>query len=160
MPRKITHKPAIRLLPANKQHLARRNGGIAPLVATATLIVLLLLGAVYYFGSGDAGQTSAIEPLLTSVTRGEFVSQVIDQGEIRSSENVEIRCEVEARNGDVTVLSVVPEGSLVEPGDFLVQLNAASFEKELEQQKIAMANAETAKIQSGNFAGLGPGGVE
>ena len=42
----------------------------------------------------------------------------------------------------------IPEGSRVKEGDFLVQLDSTSFEIELEQQKIAMANAETAKIQA------------
>jgi multidrug resistance efflux pump len=85
---------------------------------------------------------------MASVTKGEFVSQVLDQGEIQSSENVEIRCEVRARNGQMTVLTVVTEGSRVKEGDFLVQLDSTSFEKELEQQKIAIANAETSVIQA------------
>ena len=124
-----------------------RQGLIAPLVVFG-IVALILLGfaGFYWFNSGDA--TSMIEPIMARVTRGEFVSQVLDQGEIQSSENVEIRCEVRARNGQMTVLSVIPEGSLVKEGDFLVQMDSTSFEKELEQQKIAMANAETSVIQA------------
>lgn len=89
-----------------------------------------------------------IDPVLTSVIKGEFVSQVLDQGEVQSSENVEIRCEVRARNGSLSVIEVCEEGSRVSSGDFLVRLDSSQFEKELEQQKIAVANAETAVIQA------------
>ena len=80
------------------------------------------------------------------VERGDFVSQVLDQGQIQSSENVEIRCEARARNGNTTVLNVVPEASLVQPGDFLIQLDSTAFEKELEEQRITLVNSQAAVI--------------
>ena len=85
---------------------------------------------------------------MATVVNGEFVSQVLDRGEIQSSENVEIRCEVSARNGSLSVIQVVPEGTRVKEGDFLVRLDSSSFEKELEQQKIKVANALTSVIQA------------
>lgn len=125
----------------------RTNGLVAPFVIFGLVAVVLLgVAGYYYFSNSD--ESAMIDPIMTSVTRGEFVSQVLDQGEIQSSENVEIRCEVRARNGSMTVLSVVPEGTLVKPGDFLVQLDSTSFEKELEQQNLAMATAETSVIQA------------
>ena len=133
---------------AELRNVQQRAGGIAPLVAGAVFVILLLLGTTWFLWFGTAIKSSSNEPLMTTVTRGEFIAQVIDQGEVQSSENVEIRCEVEARNGDVSVISLVPEGTLVREGEFLVQLSSTSFDKELEQQKIAMANAETAKIQA------------
>ena len=42
----------------------------------------------------------------------------------------------------------MPEGTLVKGGDFLVRLDQTVFETEREQQKIKLANAQTAKIQS------------
>jgi multidrug resistance efflux pump len=126
-----------------------RNGAAGPLILAAIAISVLVLGGVFavkYLNNGDSQEI--FDPILATVERGDFVSQVLDQGEIQSSENVEIRCEVRARNGSTSVLSVVPEASRVEPGDFLVQLDSTSFEKELEQQRIAMANAETSVIQA------------
>ena len=126
----------------------RHNSGlIAPFLIFGLVAVALLgVGAYFYVSSG--GQTTDIDPIMAQVTRGEFVSQVLDQGEIQSSENIEIRCQVRARNGSISVLKVIPEGSMVKPGDFLIQLDSTSFEKEKEQQDIALANANTAVIQA------------
>ena len=124
-----------------------RCGLVAPFVVFGLVAAALLaVGAYYYMSSG--GEGDEIDPIMASVTRGEFVSQVLDQGEIQSSENVEIRCEVRARNGSLSVLTVTPEGTSVKEGDFLVQLDSTSFEKELEQQNISLANAETSVIQA------------
>lgn len=121
------------------------------LSATVIMIILVatglsIAGIAIFLNGGDSGTT--INPILAEVQRGEFISRVLDQGEIQSSENVEIRCEVEARNGQVTVIEVVPEGTRVKEGDFLVQLDSTSFDKELETQKIAVTTAETAVIQA------------
>ena len=124
-----------------------RDGLVAGFVIAAVIAVALLALVGYFYWSGNvAGET--IEPIMAKVTRGEFVSQVLDQGEIQSSENVEIRCEVRARNGTLTVLSVCPEGVLAKAEDFLVQLDSTAFEKELEQQNINLVNAETNVIQA------------
>ncbi len=127
--------------------ISKRDGSIGPLLVIGVCLVLFLGGAGYYlFNRGD--QAVTIEPIMAEVSRGEFVSQVLDQGEIQSSENIEIRCEAKARNGVLTVLRAVPEGTRVKEGDFLIQLDSTMYEKELEQQKILMANAETLKIQA------------
>ncbi len=118
-----------------------------PLVSAA-IVIALLLGGGYLFFFRNAEKIDTFSPITTRATRGEFSSQVLDQGEIQSSENIEIRCEAKARNGTLTVIRVVPEGSLVKEGDFLVQLDATGFEKELEQQRVVMANAETQRIQA------------
>ena len=46
------------------------------------------------------------------------------------------------------MLNLAPEASAVGPGDFLIQLDSTAFEKELEEQRIKMANAKTAVIQA------------
>ncbi len=127
--------------------LRNRNGLVAGFVIAAVIAVVVLGLVGYFFWRGE-GASETINPIMAKVTRGEFVSQVLDQGEIQSSENVEIRCEVRARNGTLTVLSVCPEGVLAKAGDFLVQLDSTAFEKELEQQNINLVNAETNVIQA------------
>lgn len=132
--------------PAHRRR-SQFNGFVAQLVIIS-LVVLALVGAViFYYINLDKG-TDTIDPIMSKVTRGEFVSQVLDQGEIQSSENIEIRCEVRARNGSLSVLAVCAEGTSVKEGDFLVQLDSTSFEKELEEQYLSMARAETELIQA------------
>ena len=128
-------------------HRNPRNGSFTP-IALFGMVAIGLVGVTIYYMSSDTGATMAIEPILVAVEKGEFVAQVLDQGEVQSSENVEIRCEVRARNGTISVIEVVPEGSRVNSGDFLIRLDSTSFEKELETQKISVANSQTSVIQA------------
>ena len=125
------------------------RNGVSLFAVIITLVSLALVaGGVFYFKFSKGEDLDTIEPILATVEQGEFVSQVLDQGEIQSSENIEIRCQARARNGALTVISTVAEGTNVKPGDFLVRLDSTSFEKELETQKVAVANAQTAVIQA------------
>lgn len=128
--------------------LSSSRRGIAASLVVILLTALALLGAGFFFWKRSSAVDADFDPLLATTKITDFVANVLDQGEIQSSENVEIRCQARARNGSLAVIKVVPEGTIVKPGDFLVQLDATSFEKELEQQKIALTNAETAVIQS------------
>jgi len=126
---------------------SNRQGSYSILLLMVSVFVVLAVAAGWYFlwdSGGDKGPT----PQTATVQRGVFVAQVLDQGEIQSAENVEIRCQVGSRNGDVEVIEVVPEATMVEEGDFLVLLDATPFEKELEQQQIAVTNAKTKVISS------------
>lgn len=126
----------------------QRNGISVIVVLISLVSVTLVAGGIFYFGFRNTDDRVAIQPILAPVEKGDFVSQVLDQGEVQSSENVEIRCQARARNGAINVISLVTEGSTVKPGDFLVRLDSTSFEKELETQKVAVANAETGVIQA------------
>ena len=130
------------------RRVATRSGATLPAIIGTIALVGLLIGffAINFFTGGDKAEL--FDPITATVERGDFVSQVLDQGQIQSSENVEIRCEVRSRNGTTTVLNLAPEASNVEPGDFLIQLDSTAFEKELEEQRIAMANAKTSVIQA------------
>ncbi len=125
--------------------LRSRTGAAASLLV-ALVAVAGLLGALVWYYVSNSEVKASIDPITTTVQQGDFVAKVLDQGEVQSSENVEIRCEVRARNGQLTVISLVPEGTLVNEGDFLVRLDSTAFEKERETQRIAVANAKAAVI--------------
>ena len=124
------------------------RGGSALPIMLLGLALLSAAGVTFYYLASGTTESFGVQPIMTTVERGQFVSQVLDQGEVQSSENVEIRCEVRARNGALSVIEVVPEGSRVNGGDFLVRLDSTSFEKELETQKISVANSQTSVIQA------------
>lgn len=134
--------------PSAPSQISSRRGATLPAIVGVIAFTGLLIGyvAINYFSGGEKAEL--FNPITASVERGDFVSQVLDQGQIQSSENVEIRCEVRSRNGTTTVLNLAAEASTVEPGDFLIQLDSTAFEKELEEQRIAVANAKTAVIQA------------
>ena len=92
-------------------------------MVSTLLIVVLVVAAVWWFQSGN--RNAKIDaPLLTSLTRGPYEHIVLEQGEIESSENIEVRCSVQNRSGgnspSTTILDVIPEGSTVKKGDWLV----------------------------------------
>lgn len=126
----------------------RNRQGVVTSLLLVGAAICAIAGAVawFYYNSGPA--KTNLNLMMATVEKGDFVAKVLDQGEIQSSDNVEIRCEVRARNGQLTVISLVPEGSKVEEGDFLVRLDSTSFDKELETQRIAVANAKAAVIQA------------
>jgi multidrug resistance efflux pump len=124
-----------------------RQGRAAIRLVIGLAMVALLVGSVLYWYQSRDTEVS-VKPITVTVVQDEFVAHVLDQGEVQSSENIEIRCEVKQRSSPLRVLELVAEGAEVSEGDFLVQLESTSFETELEQQKIALANAKTQVIQA------------
>lgn len=90
-----------------------------------------------------------IQPLFEEVTGSEFVLEFVEPGEIESAENVEIKSEVRSRTSAGTaILEIVPEGTLVEEGDFLVRLDDASLQKDMLRQRIAVHQAKATLVKA------------
>jgi multidrug resistance efflux pump len=84
--------------------------------------------------------------LAHTVTRGAFVHEITERGEVESSSNDELRCQVKATNGTGTaIVRIVAEGTSVNPGDELVAFDSAALEAERQKQQIA-CNASAAKV--------------
>ncbi|QEG24444.1 HlyD family efflux transporter periplasmic adaptor subunit [Mariniblastus fucicola] len=130
----------------NRQRTHRR--GVVSSVLLVGAAICAIIGAIAWFYFNTGSSTPNLNLMTAKVERGSFVAKVLDQGEVQSSENVEIRCEVRARNGQLTVISLVTEGTKVEAGDFLVRLDSTAFEQERESQRIAVANAKANVIQA------------
>jgi len=124
-----------------------RRGAIVPIMMAGTFAFGGLAFLMYWTFLRPSNEV-VVDAILKPVIKGEFVAKVLDQGEVQSAENIEIKCQVGSRNGNVTVIDAVKEGSKVYAGDWLVTLDSTAFEKELEQQKLAVSNAQTQVIQS------------
>ncbi|MGQ9576163.1 MAG: efflux RND transporter periplasmic adaptor subunit [Thermoguttaceae bacterium] len=129
-----------------------RRSGIGGL---RVLAALLVLGAIPFLaGSWLAGvgpPSGGIAPLTCPATRGRFVHLVTAKGEVQSALNVDVRCEVRARRGSwLRILEVVPDGTRVEPGDLLVQLDSSALEQELVAQRIVCERARAEVARSRN----------
>jgi HlyD family secretion protein len=109
------------------------------------------LSALLWFDDGEEGNSQQIEPIYEEAKVAEFRLEIVEPGEVESAENVEIKSKVKSRgSGGVSILEIVPEGTLVKKGDFLVRLDDAGLQKELLRQRISVhqANANLVKAQA------------
>lgn len=101
--------------------------------------------AVTYIASATSKEESG--PKLThTVSRGNLVVTVTEQGTLESSNNTEIKCKV---RGFSTVIEVVENGTVVQEGDVLVRLDTRVIEEAVSLTKtnthIAEATLERTK---------------
>lgn len=120
-----------------------RSGGIGTVVLVC-LILVGISGAIGY--KMFFGKSSGVDPgeLIKDVaSRAAFDHIVLEQGEIESSSNQVVTCEVKSRGGNgVAILWVVDEGTRVKKGDKLVELDSSELELREKEQKIAVITAE------------------
>ncbi len=118
-------------------------------LALAIVLVGGLSGATWYgLGQHNWSQPAA-RPLTQQVTKGVYSHVVTEQGEIESSSNIEVRCEVQSRNtGGTSILDIVPEGTSVKKGERICRLDSSVLENERSQQQIAVNTAESTWIKA------------
>ena len=79
-----------------------------------------------------ASSSREIGPKLThTITRGDLIVTVTEQGILESSENTEIKCKVRGRS---TVIWVIEGGTEVKPGDELVRLDTLVIEDAISER--------------------------
>jgi HlyD family secretion protein len=99
-------------------------------------------------GSGNQVEEDAV---VHTVKRVMFEHSVVEPGEIESSRNIEIRCEIQSRNSTGTmILEIVPAGTIVKPGDVLIKFDGSALEAELIAQQSITSSSEALVIQSQN----------
>lgn len=120
-----------------------------------TLIVAILLISTVVVGSmlmrsyGPKQVNLGDGAITFTVFQGDFVSSVNEVGDIESSKNVEIRCQVKSRGRvGAAILKLIPEGTKVKKGDFLCQLDDSLFREELTERKIRTAKDKAAVIKA------------
>jgi multidrug efflux pump subunit AcrA (membrane-fusion protein) len=120
-----------------------------------------LLGALLVAGAGTAAvvipwsrrDTNRLEAdaVVHTVQRVMFEHSVVEPGEIESSRNVEIRCEIQSRNSTGTmILEIVPAGTIVKQGDVLIKFDGSALEAERTSQQSITSSSEALVIQSQN----------
>jgi len=115
------------------------------------LVVCLGIGGAIWWTMFRGEKAKGPGPMVMQVSRGPYESIVLEQGEVESSSNIEIRCEVKSRNaGGITILEVVAEGTQVKKGDLLVRLDSSALDQERLQQKIIVNTAQALLVQSEN----------
>ena len=121
-------------------------------VSAKALIGIASAGALSFawwmMGSPSSAEVEIV-PLFEKIIKGEFKLEFTELGEIESAENVEIICEVKGdRSTGVCILEIVPEGSKVKKGDFLVRLDDALLQKNLLSQRILVHKARASLVKA------------
>ncbi len=107
---------------------------------------MIIGGGGYYWWQQRQISSASSEgkPVLEKVSQGPFDHIVLEQGEVESSSNNEVKCEVKGRGGSGTpILTVIAEGSMVSKGDVLCQLDASALDQEAKNQRILVSAAES-----------------
>ena len=130
------------------RYYTRRNGN-----ATIILLVIgcLVVALGYYaYASMKTALTQDVNASFQfrEVESGLFKHTVIESGVIESSQNIDIICNVKSRAGGVQIIWVIEEGTQVQKGDKLVELDTATLEDSLQQQQLIMNRANSTKISA------------
>jgi len=83
--------------------------------------------------------------LRATVRRGDLMVTVIEDGNLESAVNIDIKCEVA---GGTAILWIVDDGTEVKEGEKLVELDSSTLEEQINTQRIAFEKARAAKIQA------------
>jgi HlyD family secretion protein len=117
----------------------RKKSSPLPLVA---VIVLLGAGLVYGIGPGNwFGEEEVTVTGGATVRRGPLTISVVQRGNLEAKNSVRLRSEIEGRS---TILFLEPEGSFVEEGQVVAELDASELKDRLVTQGIAVQNADAA----------------
>jgi HlyD family secretion protein len=123
----------------------RRSFQLPYRLIAAGVVGLVVLFAAFYLLRGGSSKGADGREMTKAVTRGNMVIVVTEDGNVESSSNVDVKCEVA---GGSTILWLVKDGTRVNEGDDLVRLDSSTIEDQVNSQKIAYAKAEAAKIEA------------
>ncbi len=126
-----------------------RNGSTISTVVIA-IGVLAIFGVSAYFLTGQIQVATDDEPITAIAEKGLFEWEVLDQGKVESSKSVSINCQVANAEdwAGTPVLEVVPEGTIVKPGDVVAKFDPTKFEDRINIQEIQINEAENNLAQA------------
>jgi multidrug resistance efflux pump len=144
-----------------------RRAGNTFTFALGSVAVVGVLSLVGWWTFGGVAGDETPEFLTTEVSQGAYDFVVIEQGTVESAMNTELRCQVRSRGGggggggdrggggslggsSTTILDVVPEGTMVKEGDWILDLDSASLVLEEQNQKIQVSTRESQLAQAEN----------
>jgi len=111
---------------------------VGAIVAVATIVVIFIWLKVV----GSKEDPMGSFPTFIA-KRGPLTISVLESGTISPQEQIVLRNEVEGRT---TIVSLVPDGSMVKKGDLLVELDASALKDAIIDQDILVQRAEAAYI--------------
>jgi len=111
----------------------------------AAIVVAAVVFAVVWLKVVRAEEDPTATMATFVAKRGPLTISVLESGAIKAKEQEVIRNEVEGRT---TIVQIVPEGTHVNVGDLLVQLDASTMDDEKIDQEIKVQNAYAAFVDA------------
>jgi HlyD family secretion protein len=99
----------------------------------------------YLRESGKAAKSPASRELYATVQEGPLVINLIESGTVKPREQLIIKSRVEGR---ATILFLIPEGTRVQQGELLVELDTSTIQDNKVNQEITVQNAEASHVQA------------
>ena len=123
---------------------SRRSGiQLLPLVFVAVLAGAAVLWGVARAGWIGSDDVTGVQG--APVQRGPLKITVVERGNLKAADSVSLKSEIE---GMTTILFLIPEGTIVEEGTLLCELDATELIDKRFQQEISLRNAEAAYIKA------------
>lgn len=119
--------------------MMQRFHRLSPRGKAAVVAVILLLCSGALWGAVHLGKRAPTVPT-TQVRRGEFLDAMQIRGEVKALKSVTISAPAEA--GDLQIVKISPEGTVVKPGDVIVEFDKTKTERDLEQFRSTLKSAE------------------
>lgn len=114
-------------------------------MALLIVVAVAAIGATAFALLPDSGASSVVSDSVYTVTRGELLVTMTEQGTLESSNNTEVKCRV---RGDNTITFVIESGTQVKPGDVLVELETLAIEEEISERTKFYHLAESQSARS------------
>jgi len=111
----------------------------------AVAAVVLLGGGSLIFALDWGGSGNAERQPIFRVRQGPLVISVTESGTLKNREEVEIKSQVEGRT---TILTLIAEGTQVQPGELLVELDSSKLTEQLALQQLKVINADAAFVRA------------
>lgn len=111
------------------------------IAGVAIVITAFILFSLFARPNGENSE----EMPLFEVQRGPLTIDVTESGTIQAREQVILKSEVEGRT---TIIYLIQEGTLVEKGELLVELDSSEMQDDLIEQEIRLQNADADFVQA------------
>ncbi|MEQ8764519.1 MAG: efflux RND transporter periplasmic adaptor subunit [Planctomycetota bacterium] len=99
-------------------------------------LVVIVAGGAYFVMGGESNESTTVATM--QVRPMDLTISLVEGGSLRAPKSFDVTSPIE---GSATILTLAEEGSLVEEGDLLVELDVSGKTEELTRQDIAVKNA-------------------
>jgi len=136
----------------NQSAFTRRGQFSVGPLTLVTLLSFTVVSGGYWWWISQSGDQRATNAILHTMTRDNFVLEVIERGEIQSAGLNEVRSLVKSKNtAGVAILRIVAEGTEVQEGDFLVELDSSTLKEERTTQQIVVTQVAALVVEARNL---------